>query len=236
MIRSGIFLKFLFLVTFSFCYLGCNENSELVKPESFEQKPEISSPSKIDLDKLSSGDFLISFSESKARYLVTEQLARLDFPNDAIGETIEVSGNIVLDSSGGIKSDVSSIIVDLSSLKSDEARRDRYLSRNSLETSKFPEARFVIEEIKGMKWPLEKNSELMEIELVGQMTIHGATKPVNWSVEVNFLDDNTVKGLAKTEFPFSYFDIVIPKLAFILSVEDRIRLEFDFVAESKKLD
>ena len=134
-----------------------------------------------------------------------------------------------------VKKESSNIIVDLASLKSDEAKRDRYLSRNSLETSKFPEARFIIEEIKGLKWPIERNNGMEEIELVGHMTIHGETKPLNWDVKLSF-SDNTIDGLAKTEFSFSYFNIAIPKLAFILSVEDRIRLEFEFVVESKKQD
>ena len=104
-----------------------------------------------------------------------------------------------------------------------------------METSKFPEARFIIEEIKGLKWPIERNNGMEEIELVGHMTIHGETKPLNWDVKLSF-SDNTIDGLAKTEFSFSYFNIAIPKLAFILSVEDRIRLEFEFVVESKKQD
>ena len=121
-----------------------------------------------------------------------------------------------------VKKESSNIIVDLASLKSDEAKRDRYLRRNSLETTTFPEARFIIEEIKGLKWPIERNNGMEEIELVGHMTIHGETKPLNWDVKLSF-SDNTIDGLAKTEFSFSYFNIAIPKLAFILSVEEDFR-------------
>ena len=38
----------------------------------------------------------------------------------------------------------------------------------------------------------------------------------------------TVAGTATTRFPFGTFGLEIPKLGFILSVDDDIRLEYDF--------
>ena len=67
-------------------------------------------------------------SESTARYLVREQLANLDFPIDAIGETNEINGSISLDKNGNVISEKSIIIVNVQSLKSDNGRRDRYIS------------------------------------------------------------------------------------------------------------
>ena len=183
--------------------------------------------------KMAKVNTLIAFSKAKARYLVREQLARLDFPNDAIGETNDIFGNIVLNEEGEIISESSTIIVDMSTLKSDKPRRDNYLRNNALETSKYPEAKFIIEEVQGMKWPIGKNIGSVDLELIGKMTVHGVSKPLTWTVEGNVLDEDTMEGTAKTEFEFSYFDITIPRLVFILSVEDRIRLEFDFIAKIK---
>ena len=41
--------------------------------------------------------FTIDPARSTARYLIREQLASLTSPNDAIGETMDVTGTIVLD-------------------------------------------------------------------------------------------------------------------------------------------
>ena len=40
----------------------------------------------------------------------------------------------------------------------------------------------------------------------------------------------TVTGQASTSFTFDTFDLDIPRLAFIMSVEDNIRVELDFTA------
>ena len=233
MIRNKKIIKILFLSLILLFCLHCKANSESNQAISSEKQSEISKVTAPEI-KMAKGNTLIAFSKAKARYLVREQLARLDFPNDAIGETNDIFGNIVLNEEGEIISESSTIIVDMSTLKSDKPRRDNYLRNNALETSKYPEAKFIIEEIQGMKWPIGKNIGSVDLELIGKMTVHGVSKPLTWLVEGNVIDGTIFEGTAKTEFKFSYFDIDIPRLAFIISVEDRIRLEFDFIAEIKE--
>ena len=55
-----------------------------------------------------------------------EQLAGRNLPNDAIGETPDVSGTVLLGPGGAVLPG-SAITVKVSTLKSDESRRDRYL-------------------------------------------------------------------------------------------------------------
>ena len=110
-------------------------------------------------------------SESTARYLVREQLANLDFPIDAIGETNEINGSISLDKNGNVISEKSIIIVNVQSLKSDNGRRDRYISRKSLETNTYPEAKIVVTKIENLTWPVPKNGT-GEIIIIGDMTAH----------------------------------------------------------------
>ena len=197
MVKKEKFIKILFLSMILFFSLYCNGNSELKNPKSPQEKPQTYTSTEPKDIQLSEDETLLYFSEAKARYLVREQLARLDFPNDAVGETNDVSGNIIFDKDGSVKSESSRIIVDLSTLKSDEPRRDRYLSRNSLETSKYPEANFIIEEVQGMKWPVEKNIGLVELQLIGQMTVHGVSKPLTWTVEGNGLETFLMRTLWK---------------------------------------
>ena len=52
-----------------------------------------------------------------ARYVIGEQLANRDLPNDAIGETPNVSGSIVLDADGKVVPELSTLVVDVSTLE-----------------------------------------------------------------------------------------------------------------------
>ena len=54
-----------------------------------------------------------------ARYLVKEQFARRDFPNDAVGETSEVSGSISFRPDGSVDQSGSSFRVQLRRLRSE---------------------------------------------------------------------------------------------------------------------
>jgi polyisoprenoid-binding protein YceI len=163
---------------------------------------------------------------SLARYLVKEQLAKLNFPNDAIGETTDIAGSIMFDMNGSVNSEHSVIRIGLASLKSDESRRDRYVRTTTLQTDKFPYALINVVKLEGLPWPLPP-SGTFAFDMETEATIHGQTKPLNWSV-MGRVDDGEFQGSAKTAFSFETFEIEKPQLYFILSVEDNIRLELDF--------
>lgn len=65
-------------------------------------------------------------------------------------------------------------------------------------------------------------------QLVGEMTIHGVTKEMTWDVVASVSVDGGLHGKAMTSFPFAMFDMTVPRVATVLSVEDDIRLEIDF--------
>lgn len=165
-----------------------------------------------------------------ARYLIREQLATLDFPNDAIGETGDVSGSIIFDAGGSIVSPGSKIVVDLRGLKSDSDRRDGYVRSRSLETDTYPNAEFIISEAAGLPWPLPSQGEA-SFQLLGDMTVHGVTRPLTWDVAGSF-DGDSFTGQARTNFTFEEFEIDVPRVRVVLSVDNDIRLEVDFTASA----
>lgn len=162
---------------------------------------------------------------SVARYLVREQLANLDFPIDAMGQTAQVSGSIVFDSNGQVVSESSRIVVDLASLTSDEDRRDNFLRTRSLESRDFPSAAFVVRQTPGLAWPLPSEGEA-SFQLVGDMTLHGITRPQTWEATAQF-NDGGFTSQARTNFPFEYFNLEVPRVRILLSVENDIRLELE---------
>jgi polyisoprenoid-binding protein YceI len=165
---------------------------------------------------------------SKGTYRVREQLAGINFPNDAVGSTTAVTGAIVLDAKGAIDKDQSKISVDLKTLKSDQDQRDAYMrGPRGLNTDKFPTTEFVPREAKGLPWPFpSQNPAQAGFQLIGPMTLYGNTADVTWNVVATF-NSQQVAGRAETSFTFDTFKMPKPVLARLLSVDDTIRLEVE---------
>ncbi len=171
--------------------------------------------------------FVLAPTGNEARYRVREQLAGMDLPNDAVGKTSQLTGGIEIGADGKIVRAGSSFTVDLKSIESDQARRDNFVRRNTLQTDSFPTAVFVPTAAKGLPATLPATGE-MTFELTGDLTIHGVTKPATWQVKASRNAAGAVTGTATTSFKFAEFGLTIPKVARVLSVDDRITLEYDF--------
>lgn len=165
-------------------------------------------------------------SRSEARYRVREQLAGFDFPSDAVGSTSNLTGTIVLDGSGMIVPSRSEFRIQLASLTTDNDRRDRYVRGRTLEVEQYPEAVLVPLRFVGLADPRTPSGRT-SFQLEADLTLHGETRPTVWEVTAE-IGPETVSGFATTAFPFHTFDIAIPQVARVLSVDDNIRLELDF--------
>lgn len=163
---------------------------------------------------------------NEARYLVREQLANISFPSDAIGTTSDITGAIVLNADGSVVSTDSKFVVDLTTLQSDSGMRDGFIQRNTLETQRFPTAEFVPTDVIGLPSPLPTSGEVT-FQLVGDLTLHGVTQRTTWEVTAQVVDQALV-GKASTRFTFGDFGLAVPNVARVLSIEDDIRLEYDF--------
>jgi polyisoprenoid-binding protein YceI len=169
---------------------------------------------------------VLAATGNEARYRVREQLAGVDFPNDAVGVTSAITGEIVLDDAGKVIPSRSRITVDLRTLKSDRERRDGYIQRRTLETETHPNAVLEVTSISGLAHPLPSSGALA-FTLTGNLTVHGTTKPTTWQVTAT-AGGNAYRGSAKTSFTFEEFGLTKPRVAMVLSVEDTIGLELDF--------
>ena len=165
---------------------------------------------------------------SEALYRINEQLARRDLPNDAVGTTSDIEGQIVFSADGVVDAEQSKITVNVGALRSDSDRRDGYIRGRSLESDRFPNVEIAVQEVWGLPWPLPASGQAA-FQMAGDLTIRDQTRLVTWDVTANF-DGGAVEGLAKTEVTFEQFDITKPRVAIVLSVADEIRLEVAFKA------
>src|SRR5688572_31297617 len=124
---------------------------------------------------------------SRAEYRVREQLARLNFPNDAVGATESVTGALVIEPDGRFAPD-SKVTVDMRSLRTDEPKRDGFVRENTLETTRYPLAEFVPRRQKGLASPIPTSGSAT-FQLIGDMTLHGVTSELTWDVAGTFAAD-----------------------------------------------
>ncbi len=171
--------------------------------------------------------YRVDAERSEVRYRVREQLAGFSFPADAVGATRAIEGGIASDAQGWPVAGGSRFTVDLRQLKSDEGRRDNYIRRNTLETDRYPTVAFVPAEVRGLSGPVPQTGAAT-LEVVGDLTVRDVTRRVSWEVAVTF-HGAEVAVRAATTFSFADFGLRIPRVASVLSVEDRIRLEADLL-------
>jgi polyisoprenoid-binding protein YceI len=167
-------------------------------------------------------------SSSEAKYHARETLVGRTLPSAAVGTSKGVSGTIVLGIDGSVRADQSEIKVDLTRLQSDESRRDNWIKNDTIQTRRFPNATFVPRETQGLAAPLPTSGEAT-FQLVGDLTVHGVTKPATWQVTAQFLD-NSVKGNATTNVKITDFAMTPPRVGPVLSIEDALTLELAFTA------
>ncbi len=164
--------------------------------------------------------------QGEATYRVREQLVGIGFA-DAVGKSPAVKGEVTLEG-GRARGEFT---VDLRELRSDEARRDNYLRRNTLETDRFPLATFRPKEVRGLPNPLPAQG-VVPVQVVGDLTIKEVTAEVVWEGEAEFRGEE-VRVRLKTEFPFERFRLTQPRVPILLSVENRIRLEVNLLLKRK---
>jgi polyisoprenoid-binding protein YceI len=167
-------------------------------------------------------------SATTASYHAHEQLVGNTLPSEAVGTSTGVSGSIVLTNTGAITADRSQISVDVSKLTSDQSRRDNFMKSNTLQVSQYPMATFVPREATGLPMPLPTSGQAT-FQLMGDLTVHGVTRPVTWRVAATFADA-TVSGAATTNVKISDFGMTPPKVGPVVSIEDALGLELAFSA------
>jgi polyisoprenoid-binding protein YceI len=161
---------------------------------------------------------------SEARYRSLEVLAGRG-ANEAIGKTPDVSGSLLFDPSGAVMPDQSRVSVDLRNLQSDNAMRDRYIQRSTLQTAQFPTADFVLTAAPGLPLPLPTTGTAA-FELVGDLTLHGVTRPTTWQAIATF-GESELSGSATTTVLLTEFGMEPPRAGPVLNIEDAVRLELD---------
>jgi polyisoprenoid-binding protein YceI len=171
--------------------------------------------------------FVVAATGNEANYRVQERITLVDIPNyQAVGKTQKVSGSLVFDQAGKLVPGQSKIVIDATTLKSDQEKRDGYVQRRLLETEKYPTIEFVPTAVRGLTGPLPTSGS-RRFQLVGNLTVKGVTKPTTWDVTAQF-NGGTITGSAVTRSTFSDLELTKPSVSVILTLADEFELEYRF--------
>jgi polyisoprenoid-binding protein YceI len=149
-----------------------------------------------------------------AGYRVQEQLSGIG-ANTAVGRTQKVTGSMTI--AGSTITDLS-VSVDMTSLQSDDDRRDNQLRSRGLETDRFPTATFKLTQ------PIEVGTEptqgqQIHVTATGDLTLHGVTKGVQVPITAQWSGDR-IEAIASLDVALADYQITPPTGFLVLSIAD----------------
>lgn len=170
-----------------------------------------------------------TYTRSYAGYRIDEELASVG-ANTAVGRTDDVTGTLTIE--GATITDVD-IEVDLTTLESDQERRDGAIGDRGLEYERFPVARFKLTQ------PIDvgeepEPGETIEEEATGDFTLHGVTKRVTIPIEGRWTGER-IEVVSSFDVALADYDIEPPTIpGRVLSVDDTgtVELRLIFVKQT----
>jgi polyisoprenoid-binding protein YceI len=158
-----------------------------------------------------------------AGYRIEEELASIG-GQTAAGRTADVSGDLTVD---GDQVTEASFEVDMTTLQSDESRRDDQLRSRGLETERFPTSTFSLTE--PIDIPADAQAcEGINLTATGDLDLHGVTRPVDVELDAS-LDGDQIVLAGSAPIVLADYDIQKPTGGPILSVADQGTFEIQFV-------
>jgi polyisoprenoid-binding protein YceI len=115
---------------------------------------------------------------SEAGYRVKEVLFGQD--TEAVGRTSDVTGSLTVDDTTVTKANFS---VDLTTVASDQSRRDGQFQNRIMQTSQFPTATFTLTDPIDVS-TLKTDGTTSTVSATGDLTVHGVTKRVTFDLHV----------------------------------------------------
>lgn len=169
------------------------------------------------------GAWVVDSANSFVGYRIQEELRTIG-STTAVGRTSDVTGTLEFD---GSAITVVEVAADLSTLASDDDRRDRQLRRQALETNQFPEATFVLAQPIAIEGD-PASGDMIAATAVGDLTIHGVTNGVELALQGQLVD-GVVVVVGSTVVLLADYDIEKPSALSVLSVSDEATMEMQLV-------
>lgn len=153
-------------------------------------------------------------------YRVKEEFVAGARKSTAAGRTNDVKGTVTV-ADGTVTA--GSFTADLTTLESDEGRRDNTIRTRGLQTNDFPTGTFELTE--PVTLPDLRDGKVVEVEATGELTLHGVTKPVTLTLQVK-VAGAAVRIQGSAPVVMADHEIEPPSIGGFVSVSDEGSFEF----------
>jgi polyisoprenoid-binding protein YceI len=136
----------------------------------------------------------------------------------AVGRTSAVTGSVTV---AGDRVQAADLRADMTTVHSDQARRDDTLRFRAIETDRYPTARFTL------AGPVAISARAQPT--TGTLTLHGRRTAIAVTVRGQRLSGGRLELVGSAPIRFADFAIEPPSVAGVVTVRDRGRLEFRLV-------
>jgi polyisoprenoid-binding protein YceI len=147
----------------------------------------------------------------------------------AVGTTHAVMGSFTIRTADTPLVAAMTMTVDLSTLQTDQPRRDQYVRENALETSTYPTAMFVSTCASNLPTSYTEGQQA-QFQMTGNLTMHGKTNQEVADVQ-GTLSNGTVTGTATMTVFMTDFGIQPPNLANIAIAQNKVLITIAFTAK-----
>lgn len=173
--------------------------------------------------------FEIDQTASRARYVIDEVLR--GSPVTVVGTTDQVAGQVALDLADLGSAQLGPIQINARTLATDSSQRDRAVQNQVLLTDQHEYITFTPATLVGQPATLAVG-EAAAFQIVGDLTLRGATHPATFDVTLTPLTADRLAGSATATIRFPDWGIAIPSVPMVTGVSDEVRLELAFEASA----
>jgi polyisoprenoid-binding protein YceI len=232
----------LLILTVVLAACGGSEEPEptAVPPTTAAVEPAAAEPDAAEPDATDLRTFVVDSAESSASYIVNEEffadaLDKLGInvgKQLIVGTTSNIAGQLQFDASDPAATlGDTRFTVDMTTLETDQNRRDNWIRENGPNFNQFPEATFVATSIEGLPDTIPAG-EAIEFQLNGDLSVRDTTIPVTFEVTAT-LDGDMLTGVATTNLNISDFGIDPPSFVNTLTVADPFSIEVNITARAE---
>ena len=173
--------------------------------------------------------FRIVPEESEVRFEIDEILRGA--PTLVVGTTNQVAGDFIVDFGNLGASEMGTLRINVRTLRTPEERRDRAIRSQILESAsdEFEFITFEPVNLVGLPESVEMGQPAA-FQIVGNLTIRNITREVTFDAELTLAAPDRVEGTAVTVIQRPDYNLTIPSVPFVASVDEDVLLGITFVA------
>jgi polyisoprenoid-binding protein YceI len=183
--------------------------------------------------------FLFTFTQAQTTYTLSEGTQARFYINEVLlgndktveGVTSDVTGEIQFDLTNPSAATVGVITINARDLTTDDNRRNGQIQNRILQSAEdqYQYITFEPTSITGLPETVAVG-DTFNVQMTGNLTIRGVTLEKTFDVAVTVASESQLTGLGTATITHQEFELSIPRVPIVASVEDEVRLELEFNA------